>query len=136
MEHYTPRNILITGGYGFIGAHFIQHLIAQSSTTHIINYDCLTYAADRRRLSMLNHHRQYTFVQGNICNFTQLKQTIETYHIDTIVHFAAESHVDQSIASPDIFVETNVKGTQWLLEAARQYWQTAFQLSPKQCRFY
>ena len=137
MSFYLPRNILVTGGCGFIGSNFIHQILAdKQSNINIINYDLLTYAADLENLAQLANHERYQLVKGDICDQRMIGRTLEHYHIDTIVHFAAESHVDRSIMTPEVFVDTNVKGTYTLLESAKQYWKKNFSLSPLRCRFY
>ena len=131
MSFYLPRNILVTGGCGFIGSNFIHQILAdKQSNINIINYDLLTYAADLENLAQLANHERYQLVKGDICDQRMIGRTLEHYHIDTIVHFAAESHVDRSIMTPEVFVDTNVKGTYTLLESAKQYWKKNFSLSP------
>jgi dTDP-glucose 4,6-dehydratase len=123
MTSYQPKNMLVTGGAGFIGSNFIRHALANETDINIINLDKLTYAGSIENLRHLPHAERHHFVQGDICDATLVRHLLQHHHIDTIVHFAAESHVDRSISSPQSFVETNVLGTFSLLEAARQYWQ-------------
>lgn len=121
MQAFQPNHILVTGGAGFIGANFIRHVLTHEPAIHIINLDKLTYAADLHNLQHLPNEDHYHFIQGDI-NDSALIQHLLTHHqIDTIVHFAAESHVDRSISSPAAFIETNINGTFTLLEAARNY---------------
>lgn len=116
--------ILITGGCGFIGSALCRHLV--SSTDHILyNLDSLTYAADPRSLDSIDENRNYSFIQGNICDGELVKQILETNEIEGIIHLAAESHVDRSINAPDIFLQTNIMGTYTLLEATRAYVEKA-----------
>ena len=119
----TFRNVLVTGGAGFIGSNFIRWLFHEPSFNgRIVNYDVLTYAGNP--LSLQDVAREfgprYVFVKGDICDADLVRKTIRDYGIDAIVHFAAESHVDRSIAHPDAFVKTNIYGTYVLLEAARE----------------
>lgn len=121
MPH-TPRNVLITGGAGFIGCNFVRYLLATDKQVNIINLDLLTYAGSPDHLRNLPDPHRHTFVQGDICDRTLIDRLLRENHIDTIVHFAAESHVDRSISGPAAFVQTNLTGTFTLLEACRQYW--------------
>ena len=122
MTDYTPGNILVTGGAGFIGCNYVRYMLANDPDVKIINIDKLTYAGSLDNLNELPDESRHTFVQGDICDRALIDQLLREYKIDTIVHFAAESHVDNSISEPEIFVQTNVMGTFTLLEAARQYW--------------
>ena len=119
-------NILVTGGAGFIGSNFIRYVFEKTDFTGtLINYDKLTYAGNPMNLSDVDRKfggKHYIFVRSNINDYEKVKETIERYRINIIVHFAAESHVDRSIFGPKEFVETNIKGTFSLLEAARQLW--------------
>lgn len=112
-------NILVTGGAGFIGSNFIHYWLAHHPQDYLINYDKLTYAGNLENLKDIADNPHYTFVQGDVCNFEQLQITCTDYNIYTIVHFAAESHVDRSIIGPAIFAHTNVLGTLNVLEVAR-----------------
>ncbi len=122
------KNILVTGGAGFIGANFVRFVLEQSPDTHpgvptaIVNLDALTYAGSLENLKQLPTPERHTFVHGDICDRQLVDQLLHTHHIDTIVHFAAETHVDRSIQDPGPFIQTNIVGTYTLLEAARQYW--------------
>lgn len=117
----TMQSMLVTGGAGFIGSNFIRHVLAHEPDINVINLDKLTYAGSLDNLKNLPHAERHHFVQGDICDAKMVKHILQYHHIDTIVHFAAESHVDRSISSPQSFVETNVLGTFTLLEAARQH---------------
>lgn len=108
-------NLLITGGAGFIGSNFVHYQRQMHPADLIVNLDLLTYAGNKNNLTDLKHDPSHIFVQGNINNRELVAYLIEQYHIDAIVNFAAESHVDRSILHPEIFVETNVKGTLALL---------------------
>jgi len=116
------KNVLVTGGCGFIGGNFIRHLLAASPKVTVFNLDKLTYAGNPESLSDISKKRHYRFIRGDICDDGLVKGLIAKHSIDTIVNFAAESHVDRSILGPGEFVRTNVSGTQTLLEAARQVW--------------
>ena len=115
------KNILITGAAGFIGANFAEHMVKKYDDTYnYIILDKLTYAGNMHNLD--NIKEKITFVQGDICDFDFVKGIIKKYKIDAVVHFAAESHVDNSIKTPFIFTQTNVIGTHTLLEAVKQIW--------------
>ncbi|MFA6437909.1 MAG: dTDP-glucose 4,6-dehydratase [Bacteriovoracaceae bacterium] len=114
------KNILITGGAGFIGSNFVHFMLSKYSNYAIVNFDALTYAGNLENLASIENNPQYRFVKGDICNKDQVISVLRDNSIDTIVHFAAESHVDRSISGPAVFVQTNVVGTQVLLDAARE----------------
>ena len=116
------KNLLVTGGAGFIGSAFIRFLLRSPEFTgKIVNFDLLTYAADLNNLKGFEEHPRYRFMQGDIGNQPLVEKLIESHEIDAIVHFAAETHVDRSIASAYPFIETNIKGTLSLLEAVRKF---------------
>jgi dTDP-glucose 4,6-dehydratase len=115
------KNILVTGGAGFIGSNFVIYLLEKYPEYNVIVYDKLTYAGNRDNLLEVSDEPRYHFVLGDICDAPTVAQTIEQYDIDTIVNFAAETHVDRSILDPDAFIQTDVYGTYVLLEAARRY---------------
>jgi dTDP-glucose 4,6-dehydratase len=115
------QNLLVTGGAGFIGANFVQYMLQQHPDYRIIVYDKLTYAGRPENLARVADHPRYHFVQGDICDAAQVNTAIQTHHIDTIVNFAAETHVDRSILDPDAFVRTDVYGVYVLCEAARSF---------------
>ena len=116
------RNVLVTGGAGFIGSNFIHYLLNTEPDVNIVNLDALTYAGNLDNLQGLPEAARYTFVQGDINDFKLVSGLLHTHQIDCVVHFAAETHVDRSILGPAQFIQTNVMGTFNLLEAARQYW--------------
>lgn len=115
------KTILVTGGAGFIGSEFVRHMAQKYPDTHIINFDKLTYAGNTANLAPVAALPNYTFVRGDIADREMVRATLEEYGVDTIVNFAAESHVDRSIMSPDAFVLTNTVGVNTLLEAARAH---------------
>jgi dTDP-glucose 4,6-dehydratase len=116
------KNILVTGGAGFIGANFIHYLLGVEPGVRVINLDVLTYAGNLENLKDLPGSERHTFIHGDICDAGLVGELFHAYTIDTVVHFAAESHVDRSIHGPGQFVQTNIIGTFTLLEAARQAW--------------
>ncbi len=122
VANFAPRNILVTGGAGFIGANFVRHVLARDAAARIVNLDALTYAGSLDKLEGLADPARHTFVQGDICDRALVDRLLREHAIDTVVHFAAESHVDRSISGPGEFVRTNVIGTFTLLEAVRDYW--------------
>lgn len=133
---YQPRNILITGGAGFIGSNFIRHLLEMDKTVRVVNLDLLTYAGSLQNLTQLPDANRYTFIQGDIGDIPLIEKILKQYQIDTIVHFAAESHVDRSISGPAQFIYTNVLGTFSLLESARKYWLVENKWNASNCRFH
>jgi dTDP-glucose 4,6-dehydratase len=130
------KNILVTGGAGFIGSNFIRYLLQAEPDAHIINLDVLTYAGSQENLKDLSVPERHTFIRGDICDRPLVDQLFHQHKIDTVVHFAAETHVDRSILYPDQFLRTNVLGTFTLLEAARQYWLVEKILSDGDLRFH
>jgi dTDP-glucose 4,6-dehydratase len=116
------HNILVTGGFGFIGANFIRLALATLDSCRLVNLDKLTYAGNPQNLVDITEDPRYRFVQGDICDASLVEQLFAEEQIDTVVHFAAESHVDRSITGPAAFIQTNILGTFELLEAARKAW--------------
>ncbi len=116
------RRLLVTGAAGFIGSNFAHYWLSQHPEDRLIAYDALTYAGNRANLAALESHAGFRFVQADICDEAAVTEVLRGEEIDTIVHFAAESHVDRSISGPDAFVTTNVVGTHSLLKAARAVW--------------
>lgn len=121
-ELRTPRKIIITGGAGFIGSNFVHHWCQSYPGDRVVVLDALTYAGNRNNLAALEGSANLRFVQADICDRPLIDQLLQEEGIDTIAHFAAESHVDRSILGPGEFVRTNVVGTYTLLEAFRQHW--------------
>ena len=119
---HTPRSVLVTGGAGFIGANFVEHLLRSDPTVRVTNLDALTYAGSLDNLSQVIDNARHDFIRGDITDAPLVSSLINDRSIDTIVHFAAESHVDRSITGPAAFITTNVVGTFTLLEAARNAW--------------
>lgn len=122
MNNMENKSLLITGGAGFIGSHLVKYLLVQYPNIKIINLDALTYAGSVKKLLCLNDNKNYIFMKGNICDSSLVSEIFEMYQIDGVIHLAAESHVDNSIRDPKIFFETNVMGTQNLLENAKKHW--------------
>lgn len=116
------KKLLVTGGAGFIGSNFIHYVIENEPDWEVINLDLLTYAGHLENLSNIKNEN-YSFVQGDICDYQLVEKIMVDHQIDIIVHFAAESHVDRSIEGPGVFVQTNIIGTFNLLEAARNVWK-------------
>ena len=120
----AKRNILITGGAGFIGSHVVRHFVRNYPDYHIVNLDKLTYAGNLDNLRDVEGATNYTFIKGDICDFELVLALMKEHHIDGVIHLAAESHVDRSISNPFEFAQTNVLGTLSLLQAARHYWES------------
>lgn len=112
-------NILVTGGAGFIGSHFIEHLLSSDPRCHVINVDKLTYAGNLTNLKDVSNRKRYQFVRADICDTKKMEKIVKD--CTAIIHFAAETHVDRSIKDSKVFVETNVEGTHVLLEAGLKY---------------
>ncbi len=128
-----PRQLLVTGGAGFIGSNFVHHWCEQYPGDRVVVLDALTYAGNRQNLAGLEEKANLRFVQGDICDRTLVDRLLQEESIDTVAHFAAESHVDRSILGPDAFIRTNVVGSFTLLESFRQKWQNQGQ--PTDYRF-
>jgi dTDP-glucose 4,6-dehydratase len=120
------RNILVTGGAGFIGSHLVRLLVNKYQDYHIINLDALTYAGNLENLKDIEHKENYSFVKCDICDFKKVKQVFVDNKIDSVIHLAAESHVDRSIGDPFSFAKTNIMGTLSLLQVAKEFWNGNF----------
>ena len=120
------KNILVTGGAGFIGSNFVRYMLNKYSNYNIINYDKLTYAGNIRNLVGVDKYKNYKFIKADICDYKKLDDTFKSEKIDSVIHFAAESHVDKSILDPFSFVKTNVLGTLNLLEVSRKNWKNDY----------
>jgi dTDP-glucose 4,6-dehydratase len=130
------KNVLVTGGAGFIGSNFVRYLLHSQPAVQIVNLDILTYAGSLENLRDLPDSQRHRFVQGDICDRPLVEGLLRQHEIDTIVHFAAETHVDRSIVYPEQFIRSNILGTFTLLEAARQVWQKEKRASSEPVRFH
>lgn len=120
------KRMLVTGGAGFIGSNFIQYMLnRQNNLALLVNLDLLTYAGNLENLQAAEHDSRYHFVKGDVRNKALVENLFQNYDFDTVVHFAAESHVDRSIMEPEVFLTTNIVGTQTLLDAAKRHWNLA-----------
>ena len=127
-SHFKPNKILLTGCCGFIGSNFLDFLFKMEEAVEIVNIDCLTYAANLNHLDVSIISKKYKFVQEDIRNHKKLDEIFRDFKPDTVINFAAESHVDNSIDNPSIFIETNVNGTLNLLNLF-QIWYFPFRSS-------
>jgi dTDP-glucose 4,6-dehydratase len=138
-EKMKNKTILLTGGCGFIGSNFIPYFIKKYKNYNIINLDLLTYAGDKNNIKELESNPNYSFIKGDICDRNLLIDIFKKFNIQGVIHFAAESHVDNSISNPDIFVKTNVNGTFNLLETASKFWMKSphvYREEFQNCRFH
>ncbi len=122
---HRPRSMLVTGGAGFIGSNFVRFALANDPELRLVNVDALTYAGHLASLRGLSadHGQRYTFIHADIREADEMRSLFAEHHVDTVIHFAAESHVDRSIDGPLDFIDTNIRGTANLLEAARSVWR-------------
>lgn len=135
----SKRNILITGGAGFIGSHVVRLFVNKYPDYHIINLDKLTYAGNLANLHDIKDKPNYTFIKADICDFETVLEIIRKYNVDGIIHLAAESHVDRSIKDPFTFANTNVIGTLSMLQATRIHWESQekpWEINGVPCLFY
>ena len=116
------KHLLVTGGAGFIGTNFVYYRLNKYPEDHIVVLDALTYAGNKENLVPAQKNPKFTFVHGNILDQPLVESLLKHHNIDTIVHFAAESHVDRSITGPDEFINTNITGTHTLLKTAKKIW--------------
>ena len=120
------KNILVTGGAGFIGSHLVRLLVNKYPKYRIVNMDLLTYAGNLENLKDIENKDNHTFIKCDICDFKKVSQVFYNFNIDSVIHLAAESHVDRSIEDPFLFAKTNIMGTLSLLQAAKDYWKNNF----------
>jgi dTDP-glucose 4,6-dehydratase len=118
---FEPKTVLVTGGAGFIGANFVRMLLERHKGTRVVNLDALTYAGNLENLAEYSDSDRHVFAKGDIADFDLVTNLLKTHHVDAVVHFAAESHVDRSIVGPKVFIDTNVSGTLTLLHACKEY---------------
>ena len=133
------KTVLITGGAGFIGSNFIPYFLESNKDCHVVNLDKLTYAGELSNLDVIKNHTNYTFVEGDICDQSLIQNLFEIYQFSGVIHFAAESHVDNSINNPDAFIQTNIVGTFNLLDTAKRQWMEGpfqFKENKDQCKFH
>lgn len=133
------KYILITGGAGFIGSNFIPYFLESNPELHIVNIDLLTYAGDVSNLTEVTKNSRHSFVNGDICDRRLIEELFTTYDIQGVLHFAAESHVDNSISNPDAFMQTNILGTFNLLDVAKKHWMLSpgiYKKAYEDCRFH
>ncbi len=122
MGEGIQQNVLVTGGAGFIGSNFIPFFLEENPVLNIINLDKLTYAGNLDNLAEVSTNERYSFIEGDVCNKDLVRDIFKEKSISSVIHFAAESHVDNSINAPDNFIKTNIEGTFVLLETARNFW--------------
>jgi len=135
----TNKTILVTGCAGFIGSNFVPYFLEKYENYNIVNLDLLTYAGNLENLKEVENHPRYKFIKGDICNRELVEFIFDEYDIQGIIHFAAESHVDNSIKNPGVFVETNVNGTYTLLDVAKNHWMEkpfVYKEKYNNCRFH
>jgi dTDP-glucose 4,6-dehydratase len=135
----SNKTILVTGCAGFIGSNFVPYFLDKYPLYNIVNLDLLTYAGTLANLKEVENHPRYKFIKGDICNRELVEFIFNEYDIQGVIHFAAESHVDNSIKNPGVFVETNVNGTYTLIDVAKNYWMEkpfTYKDSYQDCRFH
>ena len=133
------KSILVTGCAGFIGSNFVPYFLEKYSEYKVINLDLLTYAGDLENLKEIENHPNYTFIEGDIRDRDLVEKLFKEHDIHGVIHFAAESHVDNSIKNPGVFIETNVNGTYTLVDVAKNYWMEkpfTYKEQYKNCRFH
>ncbi len=127
---FRSKNLLVTGGLGFIGSNFINNLLKKNYEIRIINLDAVTYAANPENVIEKRNHLNYKFINGNICDKKLVEEVFKEYQIDGVINFAAETHVDNSIDNPEIFIKTNINGVFNLLSVSYNFWMS----SPFSCK--
>ena len=139
MSITKNKNILLTGTAGFIGSNFVPYFLEKYPEYNLINLDLLTYAGDLENLKECENNPRYKFIKGDICNRELVEFIFNEYDINGVIHFAAESHVDNSIKNPGVFIETNVNGTYTLVDVAKNYWMEkpfTYKSDYQNCRFH
>jgi dTDP-glucose 4,6-dehydratase len=139
MFNNNSKTILVTGCAGFIGSNFVPYFLEKYSNYNLVNLDLLTYAGDLENLKECEANPRYKFIKGDICNRELVEFIFSEYDIQGVIHFAAESHVDNSIKNPGVFVQTNVNGTFTLIDVAYKYWMEkpfTYKSEYKDCRFH
>ncbi len=139
MFNNSNKTILVTGCAGFIGSNFVPYFLKKYENYNIVNLDLLTYAGSLENLKEMENHPRYKFIKGDICNRAFVEFIFDEYDIQGVIHFAAESHVDNSIKNPGVFVETNVNGTYTLLDVAKNHWMEkpfVYKEKYNNCRFH
>lgn len=139
MFNNDNKTILVTGCAGFIGSNFVPYFLEKYPNYNLVNLDLLTYAGNLENLKECGNNPRYKFIKGDICNRELVEFIFSEYDIKGVIHFAAESHVDNSIKNPGVFVQTNVNGTYILVDVAKKYWMEkpfAYKEEYKDCRFH
>ncbi|GGD40715.1 dTDP-glucose 4,6-dehydratase [Malaciobacter pacificus] len=139
MFNNNYKTILVTGCAGFIGANFVPYFLEKYENYNVVNLDLLTYAGDLENLKEVEKHPRHKFIKGDICNRELIEFIFQEYDIRGVIHFAAESHVDNSIKNPGVFVQTNVNGTYTLVDVAKKYWMNKpfeYKDEYQNCRFH
>ena len=135
----VKSTFLVTGGAGFIGSNFVPYFLENNPDAQLINLDKLTYAGELSNLKEIENHKNYTFIEGDICDRVLIEQLFNKYKFDGVIHFAAESHVDNSIKNPGAFIDTNITGTFNLIDVAKNFWMDGpnkIKENFKHCRFH
>ncbi|MFB1032371.1 MAG: GDP-mannose 4,6-dehydratase, partial [Aliarcobacter cryaerophilus] len=139
MFNNNSKTILVTGCAGFIGSNFVPYFLEKYPNYNLVNLDLLTYAGDLENLKECETNPNYKFIKGDICNRELVEFIFSEYDIQGVIHFAAESHVDNSIKNPGVFVQTNVNGTFTLIDVAYKYWMNkpfTYKSEYQDCRFH